>query len=153
MARKIFQQFSKIKDDAGETAAAARERIAETYGTARAKGEALAEKGRTVAGEALGTSREAANRALEVGREKANRAYETGSERAREAYQTGREKAVELYADGRDKAGDLYADGREYARELPAKTTDGIQRNPLLALVSATAVGLFAGIMLPKSKR
>ena len=82
-----------------------------------------------------------------------SRAYETGSEKARETYEAGREKAVELYADGREKASELYADGREYARELPARTADGVQRNPLLALISATAVGLFAGIMLPKSKR
>ncbi|MBB3763726.1 DUF883 family protein [Sphingomicrobium lutaoense] len=93
-------------------------------------------------------------------KDKAKQAQEKMSETARaarekmgDAYDGARDKTAAAYGTAREKAIAAYDSSRSSARNAKAKTGEGIQESPLLALGGGLALGMILGALLPRSER
>lgn len=61
--------------------------------------------------------------------------------------------ASDAYANARDKAGELAGTARDAASQARMKTADGIDANPVAALLGGLALGALAAAVLPRTRR
>lgn len=90
-----------------------------------------ANSAREAAGDTLASARDKVSDVLETAKEKSSAAYVAAAERASEAVEAARLKASQ-------------------ARRT---TSEGIEENPLAALIGGIAVGVLVGALLPRTKR
>lgn len=72
---------------------------------------------------------------------------------AADAYQGARQRTSSAYQAARDAAGDAYDTVRDTARSAGRRTVDGVEANPLAAVVGGLALGVIAGALLPKTRQ
>lgn len=75
------------------------------------------------------------------------------TEKVRESAGAAREKAGAAYSAARDRTSAAYASTRETASSATRRTADGIDANPVGALVGGLAIGALVAAVLPKSRR
>jgi len=64
-----------------------------------------------------------------------------------------REKAAEAFEKSKDAATVGVEQSRELARKAKAKTSDGIDQNPLAIVLGGIAIGAIVGALLPRTER
>lgn len=64
-----------------------------------------------------------------------------------------RDRAGDVYDSARTAAVDAYDSARERASQVRAKTSDGIDEAPLIALAGGLAVGVLLAALLPRTER
>jgi ElaB/YqjD/DUF883 family membrane-anchored ribosome-binding protein len=64
-----------------------------------------------------------------------------------------REKAAEAFEMSKDAATAGVEQSRELARKAKAKTSDGIDQNPLAIVLGGIAIGAIVGALLPRTER
>lgn len=120
---------------------------------ATAKVTDVAGQARDAAGQAYGTAVERVGDAYSTARESAGDALATARDKAGDAIATARDGATDALALVREKAGDAYSAALDRATTASKATTDGLQANPMIALIGGLAVGAIAGALLPRSER
>jgi ElaB/YqjD/DUF883 family membrane-anchored ribosome-binding protein len=78
---------------------------------------------------------------------------DTVRQSAAEAYESARERTASAYQTARERAGDAYESARDTARNAGQKTAQGIDSNPMAALVGGLALGAIAAALLPRTDR
>jgi hypothetical protein len=68
------------------------------------------------------------------------------SQRAADAYQTARERTSAAYATARERAGSAY-------ESAGRRTSEGIESNPVAAVVGGLALGAIVAALLPRTQR
>jgi ElaB/YqjD/DUF883 family membrane-anchored ribosome-binding protein len=74
-------------------------------------------------------------------------------DKATDAAAAARAKADETYQKARTKASGAAASTRASAAKAGKKTAEGLEKNPLAALVGGLAIGAIAAALLPRTKR
>lgn len=72
---------------------------------------------------------------------------------AADAYQGARDRTSSAYQAARDAAGGALDSARETARSAGRRTADGVEANPLAAVVGGLALGVIAGALIPKTRQ
>ena len=72
---------------------------------------------------------------------------------AADAYETARERTASAYQTARSKAGGAYESARGTARSAGRRTAQGIDTNPMAAVIGGLALGAIAGALLPRTRR
>ena len=72
---------------------------------------------------------------------------------AADAYQGALERTTAAYQAAREKAGGAVETVRETARTAGRRTGEGIEANPVAAVVGGLALGAIAGALLPRTRR
>jgi ElaB/YqjD/DUF883 family membrane-anchored ribosome-binding protein len=72
---------------------------------------------------------------------------------ASEAYESARERTSSAYQAAREAAGGALESARETARSASRRTADGVEANPMVAVVGGLALGAIAGALLPKTRQ
>jgi ElaB/YqjD/DUF883 family membrane-anchored ribosome-binding protein len=72
---------------------------------------------------------------------------------AAEAYETARERTSSAYQAAREAAGGAVETVRDTARTAGRRTADGVEANPLAAVVGGLALGAIAAALLPKTRQ
>ena len=72
---------------------------------------------------------------------------------AADAYETARERTSSAYQAAREAAGGAVQTARETARTAGRRTADGVDANPVAAVVGGLALGVIAGALLPKTRQ
>jgi len=80
------------------------------------------------------------------------RRTEEMTEHLRSAADQARAKAGEAYAAARDKAASAYDTARERTRAAGHQAATSVEEHPFAAVMSAAAVGLLAGALLPTTR-
>lgn len=80
---------------------------------------------------------------------------ETGTKRGRvrETASAARGKASDAYQAARERTSTAYGSARERASDARRRTSDGIDGNPVAALIGGLALGAIAAALLPKTRR
>jgi ElaB/YqjD/DUF883 family membrane-anchored ribosome-binding protein len=78
---------------------------------------------------------------------------DTVRQSAAEAYESARERTSAAYQAARERAGGAYDSARETARSAGRRTADGIDSNPLAAVVGGLAIGAIAAALIPRTQR
>jgi hypothetical protein len=73
--------------------------------------------------------------------------------RAADAYSSARERTGAAYDSARERASSAASSAREGASRARQRTSDGIDANPLGAVVGGLALGALIAAILPKSRR
>jgi hypothetical protein len=73
--------------------------------------------------------------------------------RVRDTATTARSRAGEAYGAARERTATAYGTARESASRATRKTADGIDSNPVGALVGGLAIGALLAAVLPRSRR
>jgi ElaB/YqjD/DUF883 family membrane-anchored ribosome-binding protein len=84
---------------------------------------------------------------------KANETYNQARAKAQEAYSTGKERAEAALASSKTKATKAASATRESAKKAAVKTAEGVDHNPIAALVGGLAIGALAAALLPRTQR
>jgi ElaB/YqjD/DUF883 family membrane-anchored ribosome-binding protein len=72
---------------------------------------------------------------------------------AAEAYESARERTSSAYQAAREAAGGALDTARETARTAGRRTADGVEANPVAAVVGGLALGAIAAALLPKTRQ
>ena len=72
---------------------------------------------------------------------------------AADAYESTRERTNAAYQAARERAGSALEGVRETARTASDRASQGIESNPMAAIVGGLALGVIAGAVLPKTQR
>lgn len=72
---------------------------------------------------------------------------------AADAYEAARTRTASAYEAARSRAGGAYESARGTARSATRKTAQGIETNPMAAVVGGLALGVIAGALLPRTRR
>jgi ElaB/YqjD/DUF883 family membrane-anchored ribosome-binding protein len=73
--------------------------------------------------------------------------------KARDAYSSTRERTSAAYGTARDRASSAAETARERAARARQRTSQGVETNPMGALVGGLALGALIAAVLPKSRR
>jgi ElaB/YqjD/DUF883 family membrane-anchored ribosome-binding protein len=73
--------------------------------------------------------------------------------KASDAYEQSRKKAEAALAASKAKAVDAAAATKASAAKAARKTADGVDQNPLIAVVGGLALGAIAAALLPRTRR
>jgi ElaB/YqjD/DUF883 family membrane-anchored ribosome-binding protein len=98
---------------------------------------------------AAGQLREAADAA----REKVAGAYEAAKEKTGAAYEGARSYAATTAEATRERASAAYSTARETAATVRTRTADGIEENPVVAVIGGVAIGALLGALLPRTQK
>lgn len=74
-------------------------------------------------------------------------------EKVSDAIGAAGEKSSAAYSAARERTSDAYGTAREKASQAKRATADGIEGNPLAALIGGIAAGVLVGALLPRTKR
>ena len=80
-------------------------------------------------------------------------AYGKATEKVGEAIGTVKEKTAAAYSTSRAKANEAAEAARARASLAARRAADGIEENPMAALVGGLAIGAIAGALLPATRR
>jgi ElaB/YqjD/DUF883 family membrane-anchored ribosome-binding protein len=72
---------------------------------------------------------------------------------ASEAYETAKQRTSALVGSARDRANDALDSGRESAVRAGRKTAEGVDANPVAALIGGLAIGAAVAVLLPRTNR
>jgi len=64
-----------------------------------------------------------------------------------------RETLGDAYTSGREKATEVYSAAREKAKAASKSTADGLDTNPIAAVIGGLAIGAVVGALLPRTER
>lgn len=103
--------------------------------------------------DAYATAKEKVGDTLGTVKDKSGAAYGAAVDKAGETYGTARDKAGDAYDAAREKAADAYEATREKAAAASRAAADGIDGNPIAALVGGIALGVLVGALLPRTQR
>lgn len=103
--------------------------------------------------DAAGAAKNLASDTYATAREKVGDALGTVKDKSGVAYGAAVDKAGETYDSARAKAGEAYEAAREKASAASRAAADGIEGNPIAALVGGIALGVLVGALLPRSER
>ena len=70
---------------------------------------------------------------------------------AADAFESARERTSSAYQAAREAAGGAVETVRDTARSAGRRTADGVEANPVAAVVGGLALGVIAGALLPKT--
>lgn len=73
--------------------------------------------------------------------------------RAAQAYQSARERSSAAYSTAREKAGSAYGSARETASDAARRAGEGLESNPMAAVLGGLAVGAIAGLLIPRTRQ
>jgi ElaB/YqjD/DUF883 family membrane-anchored ribosome-binding protein len=99
------------------------------------------------------TTRQAIRDGIDDAYAKANKAAHTAVERTKDGLDHAKSSLSDAYSSGRDKASDAYSAAREKARSAGKSAADGLENNPIVALLGGLAVGAVIGALLPRTER
>ena len=71
----------------------------------------------------------------------------------RDGIDHARSAVADAYANSRDRAADAYATAREKARVAGRSAAEGLESNPMAALLGGLAIGAMVGALLPRTER
>lgn len=74
-------------------------------------------------------------------------------EKVGEVLGTAKDRTVTAYSTSRDRAADALESARERAALAARRTAQGIDENPIAALVGGLALGAIAGVLLPSTRK
>ena len=131
----------------------AAESVRDAASTAKAAAADALANAKEKVGDALGTVKEKSGAAYVAAVDKASETYGTARDKAGDVYDAAREKAAGTYDAARDKAADAYEAAREKASAASRAAADGIDGNPIAALVGGIALGVLVGALLPRTER
>jgi ElaB/YqjD/DUF883 family membrane-anchored ribosome-binding protein len=103
--------------------------------------------------DAAAAARNAAADTLAGAKEKVGEVIETAVDKSSAAYAAAADRTGEAYVSAKDKAEEVLETAREKASQARRATSDGIEGNPLVALIGGIAVGVLVGALLPRTKR
>jgi len=103
--------------------------------------------------DAAAAAKHAASDTLAGAKDKVGAVLGTAKDTSSAAYSAARERTGDAYEAAREKAGDAYETAREKASQAKRATSEGIEDNPLAALIGGIAVGVLVGALLPRTKR
>lgn len=83
----------------------------------------------------------------------ANDAAESRGGRLRGAATSARTKANDAYRAARERTSTAYGSARETASRARSRAADGIDSNPVAALIGGLAIGAIAAAVLPKTRK
>ena len=72
---------------------------------------------------------------------------------AADAYESARDRTSSAYQAAREAAGGAVETVRDTARSAGKRTVEGVEANPLAAVVGGLALGVIAGALLPKTRQ
>lgn len=98
-------------------------------------------------------TRHAIRDGLDDARAKASDAAHAALERTKDGLDQAREVVGDVYATSRDKAAEAYAAAREKAQAAGKTATEGLDANPIVALLGGLAIGAALGALLPRTER
>ncbi|HZF43321.1 MAG TPA: hypothetical protein VEZ48_07920 [Sphingomonadaceae bacterium] len=78
---------------------------------------------------------------------------ETARTTATDVLSSARDRASDLATTARDRAGGLATSARDTASTARMKTSDGIDANPVAALIGGLALGALAAAVLPRTRK
>jgi ElaB/YqjD/DUF883 family membrane-anchored ribosome-binding protein len=78
---------------------------------------------------------------------------DTVKQSAADAYETARERTSSAYQAARDAAGGAVETVRDTARTAGRRTADGVEANPVAAVVGGLALGAIVAALLPKTRQ
>lgn len=108
---------------------------------------------KNAATDAFATAREKVSDALDTVKEKSGAAYGVAADKAGQTYGTAREKVGDAFDVAREKAADAYEAARDKASAARSAAGEGIDGNPIAALVGGIALGVLVGALLPRTQR
>jgi ElaB/YqjD/DUF883 family membrane-anchored ribosome-binding protein len=97
------------------------------------------------------SAREKVNAAAHAAREKASDAATAAREKARQTTDAAREKALAAAASAREKATKAADTARKSGQKAVARTSAGIEHNPLFAIAGGIAIGALIAGLLPRT--
>ncbi len=99
------------------------------------------------------TARAAIRDGIDSARTQVNEAAHSAYTRTKDGLEQARGAVSDAYAASRDKASDAYATAREKARSAGRSAAQGIDTNPMAALLGGLAIGAAIGALLPRTER
>ena len=72
---------------------------------------------------------------------------------AADAYESARQRTSAAYSAARERAGSAYESARDTARSAGRRASDGIEANPMGAVLGGLALGAVAGLLLPRTRQ
>ena len=95
------------------------------------------------------TIKDRAGAATDYAREKAATARATASD----TLSSAKERAADLASSARDTASNLASSARTTASDVSRRTADGVDANPMAALIGGLALGALAAAVLPRTRK
>jgi len=77
----------------------------------------------------------------------------TAKSTASDTLSSARDRASDLAGSARDRASDLASSARDTASTARQKTADGVDANPVAALIGGLALGALAAAVLPRTRK
>ena len=99
------------------------------------------------------TARPSIRDGIDDARAKASGAAHVALERTKDGLEQARGAVSDVYASGRDKAAEAYAAAREKVSAAGKTAGEGLDSNPIAALLGGIAVGVALGALLPRTAR
>ena len=90
---------------------------------------------------------------IDDARVKASEAAHAALERTKDGIEQARDAVVDAYGTSREKAVEAYAAAREKAKGAGKSAADGLDANPIAALIGGIAVGVVIGALLPRTEK
>jgi len=98
-------------------------------------------------------AKHAAGDAYETAREKVTTLYSVARDRTSQAYSTALDKTSDAYGTAKQKFGEAGEAAREGYGVAKRRTAQGIDDAPLAALLGGAALGVLAGVLLPRTRK
>jgi ElaB/YqjD/DUF883 family membrane-anchored ribosome-binding protein len=90
---------------------------------------------------------------IDNAREQVSSALHSAGERTKDGLDQARGVVGEAYASGRERAIELYAGAKDSARTAGQSAADGLEHNPIAAVLGGVALGVVIGALLPRTAR
>jgi ElaB/YqjD/DUF883 family membrane-anchored ribosome-binding protein len=98
-------------------------------------------------------ARHAIRDGIDNARAHVNDAAQSALTRTKDGLEHARGAVSEAYSSSRERAAGAYATAREKARSAGRSAADGMDQNPLAALLGGLALGAVIGALLPRTER
>jgi ElaB/YqjD/DUF883 family membrane-anchored ribosome-binding protein len=72
---------------------------------------------------------------------------------AADAYESARERTAAAYQAARERAGGAIETVRDTARDAGRRTAEGVEANPMAAVIGGLALGVIAGAFAPRTRQ
>jgi ElaB/YqjD/DUF883 family membrane-anchored ribosome-binding protein len=99
------------------------------------------------------TARKAIRDGIDNARSQVNEVAHGALTRTKDGLEQARGAVSDAYANSRDRATEAYAAARAKARDASHSAAEGLDHNPIAALLGGLAVGAAIGALLPRTQR
>jgi ElaB/YqjD/DUF883 family membrane-anchored ribosome-binding protein len=103
--------------------------------------------------DAAAAARATASDTLAAAGEKVSGVVGTAKDKSAAAYSSARDTTAAAYSSARETTAEAYEAARDTAARAKTATAEGIEDNPLAALVGGIALGVLVGALLPRTRR